>query len=195
MNEARAEAASFIDKWRRHWPEWGIAQVFVPAIQRTVAEAWFALLHEWIDAASTEEPAPGLAKLAWWQDELRGWGKGARRHPLGAILQKEKVDWHALADALPGLMRRDAGFDLAALDRYACALDLAERRLFDEDHDACARISHDLRKALGLPAEPIRGGDATRPRRLLDAIADARRAGQALSPWATLCCSWRAARQ
>lgn len=195
MSEARAEAASFIDKWRVRWPEWGIAQVFVPTTQRAVAEAWFALLQEWVEAASTEESVPGLAKLAWWQDELRGWSKGARRHPLGGCLQKQKADWNALADALPGLMRRDDGSDLTALDRFTCALDLAERRLFDEDRDASARISHGLREALNLPAEPIRAGDATRPRRILDAIADARRDRRALSPWRTLSCSWRAARQ
>ena len=194
MSEAQAEAASFIDTWRARWPEWAIAQVFVPQPQREVAEAWFALLQAWLDAAQTAEPAPGLAKLAWWQDELRGWAKGARRHPLGALLQKREADWNALADALPGLMRRDDGFDTSALDRLAVALDLAERRLFDEDRDAAARISHHLRAQLGVPAGPIAAGSATRPRRLLYAIADARDGDAPLSPWRTLRCAWRAAR-
>lgn len=191
MNE---EASTFIGKFRQRWPEWGIAQVFVPQAQREPGEAWFALLQEWTDAAVTEEPAPGLAKLAWWQEELRGWAKGARRHPLGLALMKHDIDWNALADALPALMRRGEGFDLTALDRFACALDIAERRLFDEDRDACARISHALRDALGLPNEIIDAGDATRPRRILATIAAARRDRQPLSPWRTLRSSWRAAR-
>ncbi|WP_147455530.1 phytoene/squalene synthase family protein [Solilutibacter pythonis] len=195
MSEARAEAAGFIDKWRARWPEWSIARVFVPVARREVAEAWFALLQEWLDAASTPDPAPGLAKLAWWQEELHAWAKGARRHPLGTLLQKEKVDWNALAAALPALMRRGDGYDLTALDRFACMLDIAERRLFDEDRDGCALISHELRERLGLPDEPVAAGSATRPRRLLAALAGARRGERALSPWKTLCCSWRAARR
>ena len=36
----------FLGKWRGRWPEWRIAQVFVPEAQRPLAEAWFALLQE-----------------------------------------------------------------------------------------------------------------------------------------------------
>lgn len=189
------EAASFVDKFRARWPEWGIARSFVPAHQRDTAEHWFALLQEWTDAAATAEPAPGLAKLAWWQEELHGWAKGARRHPLGSVLQSGRADWHALAEALPGLMRREAGFDPAAIDRFARALDAAERVLFQEDREGWTRIVQELRLALGLSTlVDVAGSDATRPRRILGAIAAGRRDGRLLSPWRTLWCSWRAAR-
>lgn len=94
----------FLDKWRGRWPEWRIAQVFVPEPQRPLVEAWFALLQEWTDAAwAGDDPTPGAAKLGWWSEELRGWSKGVRRHPLGRVLQKQPAPWTALADALPAL--------------------------------------------------------------------------------------------
>ncbi|NLB58503.1 MAG: phytoene/squalene synthase family protein, partial [Gammaproteobacteria bacterium] len=49
MNEGTV--TSFIDKWRSRWPEWRIAEVFVPAGQRSVAEAWFTLLQELYESA------------------------------------------------------------------------------------------------------------------------------------------------
>lgn len=94
----------FLGKWRGRWPEWRIAQVFVPEAQRPLVEAWFALLQEWTDAAwAGDDPTPGAAKLGWWQEELRGWSKGLRRHPLGRVLQRQPAPWSALADALPRL--------------------------------------------------------------------------------------------
>ena len=97
--------ASFIDKWRARWPEWRVAEVFVPAAQRETALAWAALQQELTDAAwGGSDPLPGEAKLAWWQEELAGWGRGARRHPLGAVLQRRSAPWAALAASLPSLL-------------------------------------------------------------------------------------------
>lgn len=94
----------FLDKWRGRWPEWRIAQVFVPEPQRPLAEAWFAVLQEWTDAAwAGDDPTPGAAKLGWWQEELRGWSKGLRRHPLGRVLQKQPAPWSTLAETMPAL--------------------------------------------------------------------------------------------
>lgn len=94
----------FLDKWRGRWPEWRIAGVFVPEPERVVAEAWFALQQEWTDAAwAGADPTPGFAKLGWWQEELQGWSKGLRRHPLGRVLQKRQAPWARLAVALPAL--------------------------------------------------------------------------------------------
>ena len=195
--DAVDQAASFVDKWRARWPEWGIARVFVRADQRELAEHWFALLQEWTDAASTAEPAPGLAKLAWWQEELRGWAKGARRHPLGARLQKLPVDWQALAAELPVLARREQ-VSAAELSSLAQALSKAEQVLFDEPGDGAQAIKATLADALGQAAQPNTASSTqgTRPRRVLAAIAAARAAnGQSpVSPWGTLRCSWRAAR-
>src|SRR3546814_18341740 len=81
-------ADEFTAKWRTRWPEWSIGMVFLPDAQRETAFAWFALVPELTDAAwSGADATPGLAKLAWWNEELPGWAKGARRHPLGAVLQ------------------------------------------------------------------------------------------------------------
>lgn len=100
---------SFLHEWRRQWPEWAVAERFLAPPQRELAVAWFALLQIWMDAAiGGQEPAPGLAKLAWWQEELRGWAKGARRHPLGELLQAQPANWSELADAMPALRERDA---------------------------------------------------------------------------------------
>src|SRR5690625_4812742 len=103
MNET-ATAASFVAKWRERWPEWSVAEAFVEPGQRAVAEAWFALLQEFHEASwSGEDPTPGLAKLAWWHEELEGWAKGVRRHPLGQVLQRQPAHWSALARALNAL--------------------------------------------------------------------------------------------
>ena len=109
-DEAALEA--FLDKWRARWPEWRIAEVFVPARERAKTLAWLALRQELADAAwEGADPLPGAAKLTWWNDELRGWAQGRRRHPLGLALQRVAAPWDALADALPGLeAAREAAF-------------------------------------------------------------------------------------
>lgn len=143
MNHSEAghdpDLADFLGKWRGRWPEWRIAQVFVAESQRDTAEAWFALQQEWADAAwAGEDSTPGFAKLGWWQEELMGWSKGGRRHPLGRVLQKHPAPWAALAAALPALQRvRDrvrAGADpqavMAALQPLAAAIAVVEHVLF-----------------------------------------------------------------
>lgn len=109
--DLRDDAAMFVDKWRARWPEWALAMVFVPGDRQPLAEAWFTLLQELTDAAwGGGDPTPGLAKLAWWQEELGGWAKGARRHPLGALLQPQPAPWLQLGRALPDLRSlRDGG--------------------------------------------------------------------------------------
>lgn len=104
MSDLDAALEEFLGKWRGRWPEWRIAQVFVVESERATAEAWFALLQEWTDAAwAGDDPTPGFAKLAWWQEELQGWAKGLRRHPLGRVLQKRPAPWATLAAALASL--------------------------------------------------------------------------------------------
>ncbi|MBL8263338.1 MAG: phytoene/squalene synthase family protein [Xanthomonadaceae bacterium] len=196
----------FLDKWRGRWPEWRIAQVFVPEAHRPVVEAWFALLQEWTDAAwAGDDPTPGAAKLGWWSEELRGWSKGLRRHPLGRVLQKTPAPWTTVADALPILrevrepLRAWSSPDdaRAALKALAEALSACEAALFagpadegdafallaahalwhrDEDGTAGrARAWAALLAALG----PTRA--ATRPRRIHDALTAGRLARLARS--------------
>ncbi len=100
----QAALAAFLDKWRARWPEWRIAEVFVPAPQRGATLAWLALRQELADAAwQGADPRPGAAKLAWWGEELQGWSHGRRRHPLGLALQRVPAPWGVLAAALPAL--------------------------------------------------------------------------------------------
>lgn len=173
--DVRDEAASFVDKWRARWPEWELGMVFVPAAQKPRAEAWLSLLQELGDAAwGGTDPTPGLAKLAWWQEELIGWSKGARRHPLGAVLQPLAAPWQALGRTLPDLraLRDDegvgeiAGLGAAAADQdqqaafptpgrsteagsaFAAAVADCEAALFEGCFDAAATQSV-LRSLLG----------------------------------------------
>jgi phytoene/squalene synthetase len=125
---------SFLDKWRARWPEWAVAQVFVPAHERESTLAWSSLLQELTDAAwGGSDRRPGEAKLGWWVEELQGWTRGARRHPLGLVLQRQPAPWGTLAAALPGLLEsRERPLDpaharsqLAQAGRAVAAIELA----------------------------------------------------------------------
>lgn len=217
MTDEREAFEEFTGKWRARWPEWAVAEVFVPAAQRDVAVAWFALQQEWADAAwGGSDAAPGLAKLAWWHEELRGWAKGARRHPLGLVLQPQMVDWAPLALAMPALRARtlpahpmreieDALAPLAAAAAAveqalfggstpgigaACAGLIAERMVLA----AAPEALHGLQRSLQSPP------DAAAPRQhraMLSARLDAVLRGQPWQPpsrWRGLWNAWRAAR-
>lgn len=143
MNAAGAPSApdpalaSFLDKWRGRWPEWPIAEVFVPPPHRQAALAWATLLQELTDAAwGGRDARPGEAKLAWWQEELQGWSAGMRRHPLALALQRLPAPWAALAQAVPALAEsrtraHDASQALALVQPFAEAAAQAEAALFD----------------------------------------------------------------
>ncbi len=205
----REALAAMLDGWRSRWPEWQIAETFIAETARDVAAAWFILLGELAEAAwGGSDPTPGLAKLGWWQEELRGWSKGLRRHPLGLALQKQAVEWSAFADSLGVLRDRDqAHADESAaatvLQAFLAAIAAVERQLFGEaarDSDPL-QLLRTLKVSIGSPvvaAKLQRGGP--RPRRVFDALAMARanaaRKGDAivLSRWRTLVLAWRAAR-
>ena len=224
MSES-ASLDSFVDKWRQRWPEWGLASVFVPAAQRERLSAWWALLQELRDAAwAGSDPTPGLAKLAWWQEELRGWAKGARRHPLGEALQKVDAPWDALGRSLatlPGTRApADAHGDQSLLRTFASGVVGCESALFaggepqpvDVDGVVEAlRVERALAQgdldgaARQLPAlQATTGRSLTRPRRLQQAIVRERarlaaRGGDAggparVSALRLLFAAWRAAR-
>lgn len=131
---------SFIGKWRARWPEWAVAEVFVPHDQRATVLAWAALQQELTDAAwGGSDARPGEAKLGWWMEELQGWSRGIRRHPLGVVLQKLPVPWLQLAAALPSLRNSrerpvdadDAGAQLAT---FAGAIGVIDQALFGGPH-------------------------------------------------------------
>lgn len=218
MSDERAAFDDFTNKWRARWPEWAVAEVFVPAVQRDTAVAWFALQQEWADAAwGGSDVAPGLAKLAWWQEELRGWAKGARRHPLGLVLQPLAVGWTPLALALPALRARDlpaypmqeiedalAGIAIAAAaveqalfggpvpaTGAACAGLVAERMALAAAPEALPGLQHRL-------VQSPSGAMAPRQHRaMLSARLDAVLRGRPWQPpsrWRSLWNAWRAAR-
>ena len=106
------EVDGALEKWRARWPEWPLAELFLPPLHRERAIAWFALRQELRQAAwGGADPRTGEAKLAWWAEELKGWKQGARRHPLGIVLQREPAPWHLLGASLPALhaLRERAG--------------------------------------------------------------------------------------
>lgn len=114
---------SFLDKWRARWPEWALAEVFVPPGERDTALAWLCLRQELLDAAwGGSDPRPGEAKLGWWQEELQAWQQGMRRHPLGTVLQARQAPWAGLAAALPLLAATRANPAPARLRPVAEAL-------------------------------------------------------------------------
>ncbi|MGH8027136.1 MAG: phytoene/squalene synthase family protein [Pseudoxanthomonas sp.] len=127
---------SFLDKWRTRWPEWRVMEVFVPASQRQLAVAWFALLQEFTDAMNIAgDPLPADAKLAWWGEELRDWNRQRSRHPLGRVLEPHRAPWFELAEALPVLIRlrerpRDAAAAFDAVQPLAMAVAQVESALF-----------------------------------------------------------------
>jgi hypothetical protein len=217
-----ASLASFIDKWRQRWPEWALLAGFVPPPQRARVAAWFALLQELRDAAwGGSDPTPGLAKLAWWQEELRGWSRGGRRHPLGEALQKVGAPWDVLAASLSALPATRASGpadeDVAALDGFAAAVLACEAVLFDgasphvrhatdvadvvaADRAERAWIQGGATAAMAIPP-PGRDTAMTRPRRLQQAALRERLraldpvAGRARpSPLRLVMAGWRAAR-
>jgi hypothetical protein len=126
---------SFIDKWRTRWPEWSVAEVFVPEHERARALAWFALLQEFDDILNVAgDPLPADAKLGWWATELRDWTGHRSRHPLGRLLEPVPAPWARLADALPALTAArvrpaDANEAFAALASYAAAVAEVEAAL------------------------------------------------------------------
>lgn len=134
-----SDPAHFTAKWRAAWPEWSIAEVFLPPMSRARVDAWQALQFELTEAAwGGADARPGEAKLAWWVDELQGWSQGRRRHPLGSVLQRSATGWGTLAQSLPALAatRERANSPenaVAMLMPAATALAGVERELFGAD--------------------------------------------------------------
>jgi phytoene/squalene synthetase len=164
---------SFLEKWRTRWPEWRVVEVFVPASQRQLAVAWFALLQEFADAMNiVGDPLPADAKLMWWGEELRDWGRQRSRHPLGRVLEPQGAPWHALAETLPALIEArakpasgDAAFaQLAQLASAIVQVELALFQVISDDAPAQAQaISAQLLAArleqAGSEALPADAGD------------------------------------
>ena len=163
MSDAEA-LAGFIDKWRERWPEWRIAEVFVPPHLRGTSVAWFALQQELAEAAwGGSDPRPGEAKLSWWAEELQGWSQGRRRHPLGLVLQRLPAPWLRLAASVPALIAsressagREQAFETIA--PVALAISTIDAAVFDaapaDGNNANTLLALQL-LALGVAAVPL----------------------------------------
>ena len=190
---------AFLAKWRARWPEWAVAEVFVPAAQRERAQAWFALRDELGDAAwGGQDPLPGDAKLGWWAEELDGWSRGARRHPLGLALQRVQAPWDNLAACLPALRLFDS---VAPAPARNVVLSLLAERAMRHPDGATPLGDLDVRGwSRGLLAQWPPPGDGTRPGRIHAAVVRGRlqRHAQgkppALPRLGALATAWRAAR-
>ncbi len=168
---------SFLEKWRARWPEWQIAETFVPASQRELAVAWFALLQEFEDAMNVQgETLPADAKLAWWGEELRDWSRQRSRHPLGRVLEPHAAPWFALGEVLPVLQQLRAtpasgASAFATVAPLAQAIASIEKSLFGvEAAEADLIASHWLALRLfgaGDIAAPKDGDEAAWSRQLL----------------------------
>lgn len=205
--DTRAGLQAAEDKWRSRWPEWELIETFIPSEQRTLAWAWFAWLDELATAAwSGSEPAPGMAKLAWWQEELRGWAKGARRHPLGIALQPLKVDWSGIADEMGALRAHDAG-RAGQIDALSQSLEGFAQKVAEAEQQVLGgttvvpqtRLLRSMLVTAGVPLTSKTGVGArngARARRLLDNACDLRvgAQGRSIGRFVLLWSSWRAAR-
>lgn len=172
---AGADAQAFCDKWRARWPEWRVAEVFLPPAQRPLAVAWAALQQELADAAwGGSDPRPGEAKLLWWQEELHGWSQGRRRHPLGQLLQRQPADWSGLAMTLNALTEararpRDPEHAAAQIDPVAQAVAIIEQQLFRAEAEPAllSDLEFDTIIAQWLHARLVQQNEAAVPLTLL----------------------------
>lgn len=178
-----AALTNFIAKWRGRWPEWGIAETFVAADQREHALAWATLQQELSDAAwGGSDPIPGVAKLGWWQEELSGWTRGARRHPIATVLQAVPAPWQSLANVLPALSdSRERATNVAgafdAVEPFAIAVAGIDHALF-----GCEAGPDDRRVVAAglLQSRMLQQGDTHVP---LDMLARAG-SGDPVAAWA-----------
>jgi hypothetical protein len=176
---------SFIGKWRARWPEWQVAEAFLPGTARAAWLAWFALRQELTDAAwAGADPLPGEAKLAWWSEELQGWTQGRRRHPLGAALQVLPAPWMQLAAALPALAAaRERATDLAeavaVLAPFSAAAAGVEAALAG-DADASGT---DANAFVLLGQRALGGDDGAVPLQLRARVGSAASAGELSAAW------------
>lgn len=152
--------ASFLEKWRHRWPEWSVAETFVPAARRDCVVAWFSLLLEFEDAMNiTGDPLPADAKLAWWTEELRSWQNRRSRHPLGRLLEPVAAPWAALGDALPVIV---------------------QARSLDEDRDAAFTVLRDYGESVAAVEVALLGA-STAPDALIAQLLAQRLAEQRLA--------------
>lgn len=185
----------FVAKHWQRFPEWQVASVFVPDSQRDVWFDWLALQNELLLASNLVEETPRAAKLAWWAEELRGWSRGLRRHPLGVSLQSASSHWADLAAVL------QANLDLGELAN-ACAQvssDLSGYGVSATDAHALLGAENDLIAERSISSALPKSSGLPRIMALQSAILAARKGradvAKPLAPMHALLICWNAARK
>lgn len=147
-------------------PLLGAGLGFVPPASRPAYAAWCALLGELRECLfERSDPRVSGLKAGWWAEELRGWGQGAWRHPVGRPLAAPpglgpvfpRIAAHLAAVAADSDPPADESAAFAALRPLAEAVVQGEARLFGSACDAAtvdALATHWLRQRLehGLEA-------------------------------------------
>jgi hypothetical protein len=185
---------SFVDKWRARWPEWSVAEVFVPEPQRARALAWFALLQEFDDILNIAgDPLPADAKLGWWAIELRDWAAHRSRHPLGRLLEPVDAPWARLAEALPALTAArvraaDGPAALAGLAAYAEAVAAVEAAVLGGTPPLAVAVATQV-----LATRLVETGTGALPQALLPAPGEGAAGDERVQAWAReLLAAWPA---
>ena len=112
-------ADSYVQDWRAARPLRDLALRFVPADAAGLCS--LLALQEQLFAARLGSPEPGALKLAWWAEELAGFGRVAPRHPLTQALQADArsarvptAAWAEAASALHAALQAPASASAAA---------------------------------------------------------------------------------
>lgn len=145
MTDPTGAVRGFAAKWHALWPEQQLLDLFVPATQRTLCQAWIGLHYELYECLfALEHDAVRESKLAWWSQELQAMAGGAARHPLGQALQAHAADYRAVAQAIgqlaphSPLRAADSQALLAQLQPMATALADCEQALFGGKPDTAS---------------------------------------------------------
>jgi hypothetical protein len=131
----------FVGKWQVREPEMAFAEVFCIPAQKPLFRIWGALLHELREALFELSDARITdIKLAWWAEELMGWGQGRSRHPLGDGLRRCVAPWSELGRALlesgtNAVRTGNTSEAIAALSPLAAAVIEVEAALFATEYD------------------------------------------------------------
>src|SRR5688500_18128802 len=84
---AHGAFASFLEKRYEAEPEARLVAVMLAAARSPRHAALAALDHEWMELAfAPSDGSIGIAKVAWWRDEVARYAAGTPQHPITRVL-------------------------------------------------------------------------------------------------------------
>ena len=100
----------FVAKWRARWPEWSVAQVFVPrrAARRRRWPGSRCCRNSPTPPGAAAIPRPAEPSSPGGRKNCAAGRKGARRHPLGDALQRLPAPWTCARRIAAGIARSRA---------------------------------------------------------------------------------------